>query len=266
MQKPNLSQSLIKAFYCYEELNSTTCGLALRKQFFEKIPIEQSDSMKLGTYFEYMATGYCHDPLNPPQAEMVYKGTPKEKLSADYERATKSAELYKEIIKKHNIEILSYGEYLFHEDCSGILDIRANWMGEECIIDLKYTALFDDKWSDYGWDNEKLSTNYKQLLQPIHYKYLMRKIKGVHDMPFYYFIFSSKEVDKVKIIKANIREEHVNLHDYISIEKYQNYITYFYKNLDKLKARPNYFRCKSCPYFNICDEKAEIPLIEQIDY
>ena len=266
MQKPNLSQSLLKAYLDYYDENVNSCGLALRKQFFDKIPIEQGDSQKLGSYFEYVATGYCHDPLNPPQADMVYKGTPKEKLSADYERAYKSALLYKDIIEKHNIEILSYGEYLNHEDCSGILDIRANWMGEECIIDLKYTALFDDKWSEYGWHIDKLQSSYKQLLQPIHYKYLMRKIKGVENMPFYFFIFSSKEVEKVKIIKANIQEEHLNLHDSITIEKMKKYISFHYNNLDELKAKPSYVRCKSCPYFNICDEKAEIPLIEEIYY
>ena len=266
MQKPNLSQSLLKSYSDYYDKEIKGCGLAIRKQYFEKIPTEQSDAQKLGIYFEYAATGYCHDKDNPPQPEMVYKGTPKEKLAADYERALKSAELYKQIIEKHNIEILSYGEYINYDGSSGILDVRANWGGEECIIDLKYSALFDDKFNDYGWHTESLPYKPNVFLQPIHYKYLMRKLKGVENMPFYFFIFSSKDPEKVKIIKTTIQEEHVNLHEEITVEKMKKYITFHYYNPDELKARPSYLRCKSCSYFNICDERAEIPLVEEIYY
>jgi hypothetical protein len=266
MQKPNLSQSLLKAYLDYYDENVKSCGLAIKYQYFDKIPTEQSDTQKLGTYFEYVATGYCYDKENPPQPEMVYKGTAKEKMAADYERAHKSAELFKEIIKKHNIEILSSGEYMLYDESSGVSDIRANWNGEECIIDLKYTALFDDKFNDYGWHTESLQYKSKLLLQPIHYKYLMRKIKGVEDMPFYFFIFSSKDPEKVKIIKTNIQEEHVNLHESITVEKMKKYISFHYNNLDELKARPSYLRCKECSFANICNSKTEVPLIEEIYY
>jgi hypothetical protein len=266
MLKPNLSQSLLKSYLDYYDENVYSCGLAIKKQYFEKIPTAQSDTQKLGVYFEYISTGYCHDMNNPPQPEMVYKGTPKEKLAADYERAHKSAELYQEIIKKHNIEILSYGEYVNYDESSGLFDIRANWNGVECIIDLKYTALFDDKFSDYGWHTESLQYKSKLLLQPIHYKYLMKKTKGVEDMPFYFFIFSSKDPEKVKIIKTTIQEEHLNLHESITVEKMKRYISFHYNNPDELIARPSYLRCKTCSYFDTCDKRAEIPLVEEIYY
>ena len=205
MQKPNLSQSLLKAYVDYYDDNVRGCGLKIRKQYFEKIPTPSSDAAKLGIYFEYKATDYVREGDSIPQPKMVYAGTSKEKYAVDYERAAESADLFKEIVKKHNIEILKIGEYMSFEGSSGISDIRAKWKGEECIIDLKYSALIDDKWNEYGWHTESLIYKSKQLLQPIHYKYLINKIMGIEDIPFYYFIFSSKDSKKAKIIKTNIQ-------------------------------------------------------------
>lgn len=265
MQKPNVSQSLLKDYLDYYNPEVKGCGLAIYNRYYLKLPTPASDTMKLGVYFEYMATGYKHDSEPAPEPEIVYKGTPKEKLASDYERANQSANLFKEIVKKHNIDIISKGEYMKFDGSSGISDIRAKWNGEECIIDLKYTALFDDKFNDYGWHTESLVYKSKLLLQPIHYKYLSKKIYNNPDIPFYFFIFSSKDPEKVKIIKVNIQEEHINLHEN-DVEKMKKYVNYHFNNPSSLEARPNYLRCKDCAYNNICDKKAEIPLIEEIYY
>jgi len=266
MQKPNLSQSLLKAYLDYYSEDVKACGLQLYNQFFLKIPTPPSDAARLGIYFEYLATGYLRDGEAPPQPDIVYKGTPKEKLSAEYERATKSAELFKKMIKDHNIEILQYGEYMLHDGASGISDIRANWDGEECIIDVKYTSLFDDKFNEYGWHTESLVFKSKLLLQPIHYKYLARKKFNQDNIPFYFFVFSAKDPEKAKIIKVNIQEEHINLHETITVPKMKKYVDYHFNNPDELEARPSYLRCMDCAYNSNCDKKTNVPLIETIHY
>lgn len=266
MHKPNLSQSLLKAYLDYYDENVKGCGIELWKRHFERISTTPSDVQRLGIYFEYMATGYCPEGVEPPQPDMVYKGTAKEKMAADYEKATLSAAKFREIIAEHKINILSFGEKLHYEGASGILDIYAEWEGEECIIDLKYTALFDDKFNEYGWHTESLPYKSKQLLQPIHYKYLARKIKNIENIPFYFFIFSSKDPEKVKIIRVNIQEEHINLHEEITIEKMKRYIDYHYNNPKSLEARPTYLRCKECAYAEGCEYKTSVPLIEDIFY
>lgn len=264
--KPNLSQSLLKAYVDYYDENVKGCGLKIRKQYFEKLPTPSSEAAKLGIYFEYKATDYVREGDPIPQPKMVYAGTSKEKYAVDYERAAESADLFKEIVKKHNIEILKIGEYMSHDGCSGISDIRAKWKGEECIIDLKYSALIDDKWNEYGWHTESLVYKSKQLLQPIHYKYLVKNTMGIEDIPFYYFIFSSKDPKKAKIIKTNIQPEHIQLHEDVFVPKMKSYIDFHYNNPEKLEARPNYIRCLECPFYDSCDKKADVPLIEQIDY
>jgi len=264
--KPNLSQSLLKAYVDYYDDNVRECGLKIRKQYFEKLPTPSSEAAKLGIYFEYKATDYVREGDPIPQPKMVYAGTSKEKFAVDYERAADSALLFKDIVQKHNIEIITTGEYMSFDGSSGISDIRAKWKGEECIIDLKYSALIDDKWNEYGWHTESLVYKSKQLLQPIHYKYLVKNTMGVEDIPFYYFIFSSKDPKKAKIIKTNIQQEHIQLHEDVFVPKMKSYIDFHYNNPDKLEARPNYIRCLECPFYDNCDKKAEVPLIEQIDY
>jgi len=266
MQKPNISQSLLKSYLDYYDENVKGCGIELKNRYFEKISTPPSDVQKLGVYFEYMATGYHHHSESVPEPEMVYKGTPKEKMAADYERATKSAELFKEMLVKHNINVIAYGEYMNYDGASGITDIYAEWNGEECIIDLKYTSLFDDKFNEYGWHTESLPYKSKLLLQPIHYKYLARKLKNIDDIPFYFWIFSSKDPEKIKIIKVNIQEEHINLHEQITVEKMKKYIDFHFNNPDKLEARPTYLRCKECSYFDGCEFRAELPLVEEVYY
>jgi len=266
MQKPRLSQSLLKEYLDFYDPDIKSCGLKIRKHFFEKIKTEPSPVMKLGTFFEYKATGYYNEKDGIPQPEMVYKGTSKEKMAADYERAVQSAELYKKMIEVHNIKIVQYGEYMLHDGCSGISDILAEWNGELCIIDLKYTSLFDDKFNDFGWHTESLVYKPKLMLQPIHYKYLCRHIKNIDDIPFYFWIFSAKDPEKVKIIKTEIQEEHINLHEQITIEKMKKYVDFHYNNLDSLEARPNYLRCKDCVFYENCDKRAEVPLIDIINY
>lgn len=266
MQRPNLSQSLLKDYVDYYDPETKGCGLYLYRKSFLRDPIPQSDNQKLGIYFEYLCTGYLREGEEAPQPEMVYKGTAKEKMAADYERATKSAELFKKIIEKHGIEIIKVGEYLFYDGSSGILDIRAMWNGVECIIDLKYTALFDDKFNPYGWHTESLVYKSSLLLQPIHYKYLLAKMEGKEDIPFYFMVFSAKDPEKAKIIKTNIQEEHLAIHEENYVEKMKRYIDYHYNNPDKLEARPSFLRCKECPYFDSCDKRAEVPLVEEIYY
>lgn len=265
MSAPNVSQSIIKAISDYYHEDVLECGLKIRNQYFDRIPTPQGDAQKLGIFFEYLCTDYLPKDTEPPQPDMVYKGTAREKMSAEYERVVESAELFKKIIEDYKIEILQVGEYMYHDGVSGITDIRAKFNGEECIIDLKYTALFDDKFTDFGWHVPSLTMKPKLMLQPIHYKWLAERVHNIKDIPFYFFVFSAKDSSKVKIVKTEIDEAHVMLHT-DTIEKMKSYVEHLYNNPHLLKARPKYIRCMDCPYYNTCEEKATLPDIEIISH
>jgi hypothetical protein len=94
----------------------------------------------------------------------------------------------------------------------------------------------------------------------------MREISGVENMPFYFFIFSAKDPEKAKIIKVNTQDEHINLHGSITIPKMLKYVDHHYKNPTALQARPSYLRCKECAFVDNCEQKTNVPLIEEIHY
>lgn len=265
MEKPKISQSLLKSLTAYHDDNIKDCGKKIIYQYFERLPTKSTDVMKLGIYFEYKCTGFAPNPDEVPQPEKVYVGTSKEKISADYERADRSALLYKDILRHHKIEIVGYAKRLEYDGCNGLLDVIAKFNGEDCIIDLKYTALIDDKFNEFGWHTASLQYKSSLLIQPVHYKWLARKVYG-KDYPFYFFIFSSKNEEDAKIIRTNIQEEHIDLHEEVVIKKAKQYVDYYFNNPERLEARPNYNRCRGCSYFEICDKKATLPTIEDIYY
>jgi hypothetical protein len=276
-KKPNVSQSLLKDYDEFYDLNKLSCGLYLFKKYYQKIPIPQSDVQRLGTYFEYRCTGVVPNGGDIPEPDKVYKGTAKEKLSADYERAEASAALYRKVIERYGIKVLSVGEYLYHDEMSGVLDIRADWGGMECIIDIKYTGLFDDKFSPYGWATDSLIDRPNITIQAVHYKYLINRIEGKPNIPFYFFVFSSKDSDKAKIIHVNVDESALERHEMMiermrqtrdkHFEKFDQYVSNMEVNYERtadLVARPKLSRCLDCPYFEGCEKKIDVPLVEEI--
>ena len=97
----NISQSFLKEFAEY--MSGDTCGLQLKAKYIDGIKFPSSDAMELGNFFEYMATGSLPRDGHTPEAKIVYKGTAKESLSADYQRAVESAELFKNIPSTNNL-------------------------------------------------------------------------------------------------------------------------------------------------------------------
>jgi hypothetical protein len=265
MQKPKISQSLLKSLTAYHDDNIRDCGRKIYYQYFEKIPTKPTDVMRLGIYFEYKCTGYAPNPASVPQPDKVYVGSSKEKISADYQRAEQSAVLYKKLLNHYGIEVVDNAKSLEFDGSTGLLDLLAKIDGEDCIIDIKYTSLIEDKFSEYGWHTASLPYKSSLMIQPIHYKYLAQKIYG-KDYPFYFFIFSSKDEIDAKIINVNIQQEHIDLHENMVVTKAKAYVNHYFNNPELLEARPQYRRCMNCSYFDICDKKAKLPTIENVYY
>lgn len=264
MTIPNLSQSVLKDFYMY--FANRECGKALYFRHYEKIRHEPSEVQKLGIYFEYLVTGYIPKGETVPEPKIVYKGTKNEGVAQAYKNAQESAQLCKQMLSAYGINILSVGEYILVDGCSGLLDIRGRYQGKEIIIDLKYTALMEDKFNDYGWHTESLVFKRHLLLQPTHYKYLKRKQDGIHNIPFYFWLFSSKDPKAAKIIHVNMEDSVIDEHE----EKYVNvmkpYLAHYAEHPEKLEAKPTYLRCLDCPYNEVCNFKMTVPQIEEIQY
>lgn len=241
-------------------LTQKECGLLFKGKYIDKnVESIPSDAMKEGIYFEYLATGALPRTGIVPEPERTAKGA----LTTSYERIPKAAKLFKDVVAHYGIKILKVGLVLSTDDMTGITDIYAEWNGEKCIIDLKYSGLIDDKWSDLGWETESLNMKDSLMIQGVHYKLLAEEDLGIKDIPFYYFIFNSKNPDDMKIIKQIVDPDKMYFHKQ-NVLKMKAQIL---RDIEKgFVAYPDYRKCKKCPLFDNCSKKAEYPQITEVHY
>lgn len=259
-----ISQSFLKDYNEYKGKN--ICGIQFKAKHFDNVEFPTSEAMHLGNYFEYLATGCLPRNGVVPKPRLSYAGTKRETLSAPFKRAMQSAELFKKIKQEYNLKINEVGLKLQSKYKNGILDIWGELNGRPCIIDLKYSGLIDDKWADTGWDVESLHYKEKLLVQAIQYKMLVKENYNLNydEFDFYFMVFSSKEVNNVKLIRINVDEDSYNIHE--------THIESVYKQINAMDiekdfvAYPSLKRCSNCPLKESCKYKSNIPLIEDVYY
>jgi hypothetical protein len=253
-----ISQSMMKSYVDY--LNEKECGLLFKGKYIDKnVESVASGAMKEGIYFEYLATGALPRTNEIPKPELTSKGA----LTTAYERIPQAAELFKRIIKHYKIKILKVGYTLSTDEMTGIMDVWGEWDGDKVIIDLKYSGLLDDKWNEMGWETESLNMKDSLMIQGVHYKLLVQEALGIENVPFYYFIFNSKDATDIKIIRQNVDPDKFYFHKQNVIKMRSSILREMETGF---KAYPDYRKCKDCPLFATCPSRAEIPLITDIHY
>ena len=133
-----ITQSILKNMRDY--IDGKECGLLFKARYIDGKRFPSNKAQDLGNWFEYKCTGALN-PYDPtvPEPKISYKGTPKEKLAADYQRMEKQVENFKEAVKHYNVEIISTGETLEFGKAKGTCDIIAKVNGELSIC-LLYTS------------------------------------------------------------------------------------------------------------------------------
>lgn len=257
----NISQSFLKEYASYK--SGDTCGIQIIAKYIDGVKFPSSDAMEYGNAFEYLATGSLPRDGHIPEIEKVYKGTARESISSQYQKIIESAELFKKIVKHYEIEIIDVSKVCTEDGITGIMDIVANWNNRVCIIDTKYSGLINDKWSEFGWNLDMLPEKHNLMLQAVHYKILLSKEYKCNpeDIDFYFFVFSSKEVMDVKLIKVNVDELTIQNH-ITTVEFVKNQLKKPINNI--FLPKPELKRCFECPINNSCLYKIEVPAINQI--
>jgi hypothetical protein len=261
-----ISQSFLKDFSDYKSDFVDVCGLQIKAKFFDGVEFPSSQAMDLGNYFEYVATGCLPRNGKVPEAKVSYKGTARETLSAPWQRANESAELFKQTVKEYGIEIIDVGVSLQNEKMNGIADIYAKWNDRYCFIDLKYSGLIENKWDERGWEINSLPEKHKLMIQGVQYTLLAEDCLNhkPEDFDFYYFVFSQANSKEAKIIKQVIDPSTLNLH--------RTNVEFVYKQInsnpiDKIfKAKPSLKSCSKCPLNESCEYATKFPLIENVYY
>lgn len=267
---PKISQSMIKAYNdCTKENQyERACAKFFYERYISKNPLTETlptEAMELGIYFEYLATGALPKSNIVPKPVYSYFGTARQCLSAPYKRVEESVQYFKEIFKHYNIKILKSGMLLETQTGeNGVVDIYAEWDGKKCFIDLKYSGLIDDRWSEMGWHIDSLPTKEKILLQGVHYKYLAKQCLGIDDIDFYFFVFDSANPRNVRIIKEDVTETLMMQH-LKAIQDVKEIVDYAIK-AKGLKAVPQLKRCNACPLRDTCEHAMKFPPIDVIVY
>lgn len=261
-----ISQSMMKSYSDYVKYlkyrnGKKECGLLFKAKYIDKtVESAPSAAMKEGIYFEYLATGSLPRNGIVPIPERTAKG----ELTTNYQRIVKAADFFKKIIKHYGIKILKVGYVVSTDTMTGIIDIWAEWNGEKVIIDLKYSGLLDDKWNELGWEIESLNMKDSLMIQGVHYKILVRDKHGIEDVPFYYFVFNSKDETDMKIIRQNIDPDRFEAHKE-TVLKMKSQIEYDLRN-NSFVALPDYRICKDCPINSTCKFRYEYPEITDVHY
>jgi CRISPR/Cas system-associated exonuclease Cas4 (RecB family) len=225
-----LRQSLSKAYFEYK--NGEECGEKIKRVYIDGEFSEPTGAQRLGLYFEWAATG------GGRETDALFTKGGKTML-ADYKRATIQAQNFKNDIINDGIEILETSLKLDNEFLTGEFDLLCMWEGRKCIIDLKYSGMYNDKYSPFGWNVDTLADSHK-IIQAKQYKLLAMEKYG-EEIDFYYFVFNSKNEER-KYIKVECGESSLVQHAKDSL-KILNKI-----NEDDLKPLPSLSRCSSCQF------------------
>jgi hypothetical protein len=178
-------------------------------------------------------------------------------------------ETFKRIIERYEIQIDDTGYVFNHPKYSGITDINATWDGEACIIDVKSSGKIDDKWSEFGWHEDKFENPDNPIaqyltIQAVQYKLVAREEWGVPNIPFYFFVFSTTDENAVKIYKVEVDEDRLDKHQEQLDVAYHYFNNVFVHKTKEELAFPNLKRCNECPLNQNCNQKIDVPLVKTI--
>jgi hypothetical protein len=225
-----ITQSMLKDFAKME------AGEGCPKQFyykyikFENVELRDTSSMNLGKRFEYILTGQT-DKFGITVGPLL---TGKGEKSAEEKRVRANADTASEVLNSHGFkfkrlvnetgEALSIGKArsgvsIHTQGMSGTLDLLCTKNGQKCIVDLKYSGLLGDKWSEFGWYWEDknhpnyIGNNPYQRLQATQYVALYYLRFG-KKLPFYYAVFDNRsgKEGNYRIFEMDISDDAITRH------------------------------------------------------
>ena len=255
--KMKISQSLLKTLFAYK--NDEECGVVVKAKYVDGIQFPSTDAMDLGNYFEYICTGSLPRDGHTPTIKILKSG----KMSVDYARMNKQKENFDRIMSYYGFTIEETNYSFSSKNYSGIADIIARRNGERCIIDCKTSGLINDKWSDFGWEESSMEYKDKLLVQAVQYKMLAKEEWAIKNIPFYFFVFSTKNETECKIYEVICDEATLITHA-TNINEARKFFES--ENKKGWKAKPDMKRCSQCPLATDCQYYTNVPAINTIYY
>lgn len=275
-------------------INGGSCGNLMREKWVNDKLIElDSKAVRLGAYFEYILTGalpkdgktpqpdfykkysdYVHDAtlMNVKYAQekkpiqKIKAPTPADML-APYQLAHLNKNRVLTYFDLMGIKIIKFGRRLTKGKHEGTIDLLCEatkkiifkdgtvWnIGDQFVIDIKYAATIDDRWSKHGW-----------VWTPEQLEYHGNQAKQYHfitGLPFYFLVVSSTNEFDIKLFRMVISEEKIMAHLALANDLEEK--LKFYNEMG-WEARPDIAKCGECPLRLTCPDKATYPQVETIE-
>ena len=256
---PKISVELTEWLHNYK-LNKE-CGIKLKEKFFNGVPFESNDKMHLLSKFFIQSV-----------LQSTYKGESKVYLKSifpnHYNKIQNIVDSqianFNHFLGLNKIEIEhKYFEFT-NPKFDGTIDIVAldNKIKtivpskKRILIKLLFTNEFDSVWSF-----ENVRDNYGKQVEPLHHKMLANWEWGIDNIPFYYFIFSSKSEYEYRVIHIDSLSDTIT-HHYSIMSNVKEYLDN--QIVLGFKPKATITNCSQCTIKETCKHKTEIPTIQTI--
>ena len=219
-----------------------------------------TNPMIVGTYMEYLATGSINRDGTTPEPVKT-----KTDISAESKRAKVHADRFKKLIKAEGFTITEVSKVLEYFSppeegykIKGVLDVLGEYEGKTSILDLKNTAGIGNEWEEFGWHEGTFNMRRKLTIQVVFYKYLGWKVLGIHDIPFFFAIHSSKNDIESLFWEVQIEDFDV------SMSHFEDMIMEIVPDIQMSSSfgftpYPEVKRCSKCPLVENCEYKRLTP-------
>lgn len=231
------------------------CLYFMYLRYVKGLDTPPSDAMFMGLYFEWHLLGAVRSGKEPIFERGVKGQKLKPQLDLDIQIEEARALMTKMGV---NLKDGQTQVRLETDTLVGHLDLVTNdYMNpsRQAIYDVKWTATKeDDRWR--GWADPEEMEDIK--IQARHYILLYKEVLGNY-VPFYFFVFGKS--GWVKVVKVQVMQESIELH-LQQLEKARLHLEDFHGK--GWPASPEYNKCRSCPFYKICDKKTLLPVAEII--
>lgn len=244
-----ISQSLMNTVL------SVPCPHKIYLRYIEKVPVESSEVMKRGHYFEWCVLGDSSS--EAPHLEKLKSGA-KSQAEKDIDEL---AGIAKKMLVHLGINVKDALTQVRIEGngLSGVLDMVTNDIQDptrKAIYDLKYTETkYDDRFN--GWADIESKVNAKR--QAKHYIHLWHQMHGEY-LPYYFLVFGKSGWSR--IIKCVLTQDSLDVH--LSEIQVVRDMLHTWEKSD-WKGVADYELCKDCDYRAVCRYFNPLPVIEKID-
>jgi len=258
--KKNISQSLMKDYLKVVANPPTECGVR-----FEAIHIKRNypkitgKAMLLGQYFEYLLTGAkpsYGDPI--PEPEYTKTGMKKDPdkrtendMTADWKRIHQKIPKAKQLIHDMGITIKSVGEERSRNGKRGTADICGSYKGSDCVIDIKYSGLLDNRYETFGWGAIREESYYGDVQRDFHGVQAMHYMDIFEVEKFYYLVFNSGDKWAVEMFEMSPSPRRRQMHEE-QVNMVRSGINMM--NVGGYPANPDFNTCYYCALKNRCKE------------